>query len=295
MLNNNQQHTTDSQRILKALQQARIQVENAERQKSEPIAIVGMGFRFPGGAKDADSFWHLLENGIDAITEIPPQRWDVDAYYDSNPDTPGKMYTRYGGFIDEVDQFDPQFFGIAPREAMDMDPQQRLLLEISWEALENAGFSADKLKGTPTGVFIGMSADDYSHLCINFDTLEQVDAYTGFGNARSIGVGRLAYTLGLQGVTLQLDTSCSSSLLGIHLACQSLRSRECNLALAGGVNLMLSPIGTILFSKSKALSPDGRCKTFDAAANGYARGEGCGIVVLKRLSDAIAEDRKSVV
>ncbi|MBD2136213.1 SDR family NAD(P)-dependent oxidoreductase [Anabaena sp. FACHB-1237] len=290
MLNNNLQNTTDSQRILKALQQARTQVENAERQKSEPIAIVGMGFRFPGGAKDADSFWHLLENGIDAITEIPPQRWDVDAYYDPNPDAPGKMYTRYGGFIDAVEQFDPQFFGIAPREAMEMDPQQRLLLEVTWEAIENAGFSADKLKGTSTGVFIGMSADDYAHLCINFDTLEQVDAYTGFGNARSIGVGRLAYTLGLQGVTVQLDTSCSSSLLGIHLACQSLRSRECNLALAGGVNLMLSPIGTILFSKSKALSPDGRCKTFDASADGYARGEGCGIVVLKRLSDAIADN-----
>lgn len=287
MLNNNQQTSSDSQRILKALQQARIQVENAERQKSEPIAIVGMGLRFPGNAKDADSFWHLLKNGIDAITEIPPQRWNVDDYYDPNPDAPGKMYTRYGGFIDEVDKFDPHFFGIAPREAMDMDPQQRLLLEVSWEALENGGFSADKLKGTPTGVFIGMSADDYSHLCINFDTLEQVDAYTGLGNARSIGVGRLAYTLGLQGVTVQLDTSCSSSLTGIHLACQSLRSHECSLALAGGVNLMLSPIGTILFSKSKALSPDGRCKTFDASADGYGRGEGCGVVVLKRLSDAI--------
>ncbi|MTJ54462.1 type I polyketide synthase [Anabaena sp. UHCC 0253] len=286
----NQDQNATLQRLLNALKQARTQLENVERQKTEPIAIIGMGLRFPGGVKNPETFWQLLANGKDAITEIPAQRWDVDRYYDPDPDAPGKMYTRYGGFLDAVDQFDPQFFGISPREAIDMDPQQRLLLEVAWEAIENAGIAAEGLKGTQTGLFVGMSADDYSQLSINFDDLNRLDAYSGFGTARSIAIGRLAYILGLQGLTMQLDTSCSSSLLGIHLACQSLRSGECNLALAGGVNLMLSPITTILFCKTKALSADGHCKTFDAAADGYARGEGCGMVVLKRLSDAIADN-----
>ena len=171
------------QRLLNALKQGRTQLENVERQKTEPIAIIGMGFRFPGGAKNPETFWQLLENGVDAITEIPAQRWDVDRYYDPDPDAPGKMYTRYGGFLDEVDQFDPQFFGISPREATDMDAQQRLLLEITWEAIENAGIAAERLKGTQTGVFVGISADDYSQLSINFDDLNRLDAYSGFGNA----------------------------------------------------------------------------------------------------------------
>ncbi|QJB46194.1 type I polyketide synthase [Dolichospermum flos-aquae] len=285
----NQEQTTSLQRLLHALKQARTQIENTERQKTEPIAIIGMGFRFPGGVKDQETFWQLLDQGVDAITEVPSDRWDVERYYDLNPDAPGKIYTRYGGFLEQVDQFDPQFFGIAPREAMDMDPQHRLLLEMTWEAIENAGIAPERLKGTQTGLFVGMSSDDYSQLSLNFEDLNSVEAYRGLGSARSIAVGRLAHILDLQGLTMQLDTSCSSSLLAIHLACQSLRSGESHLAIAGGVNLILSPMNTILGCKLRALSTDGRCKTFDAAADGYVRGEGGGMVLLKRLSEAEAD------
>lgn len=256
--------------------------------KSESIALVGMDCRFPGGANSPEAYWELLRNGVDAITEVPPDRWDLSAYYDANPETPGKMYTRYGGFLDQVDQFDPQFFGISPREAINLDPQQRLLLEVSYTALERAGQSPDSLRGSSTGVFIGISFDDYAKRSLHSGDLTRIDAYSSLGNTRSIAVGRIAYVLGLQGPVIQLDTTCSSSLLAVHLACQSLRSGECDLALAGGVSLMLAPDVTIGFCKLKALSADGRCKTFDANANGYSRGEGCGIVVLKRLADAVA-------
>ena len=277
-----------SQRLLNALKQARQQLETVEQQTNEPIAIVGMGCRFPGGANDPDAYWHLLSQGVDAIAEIPQQRWNVEAYYDRNPEAKGKMYTRYGGFIENVDQFDPQFFGISPREAESLDPQQRLLLEVSYTALEHAGQSIEQLKGSQTGVFIGIGFDDYAKRSISSNDPTRIDAYSSLGNTRSIAVGRIAYVFGLQGPVIQLDTTCSSSLLAVHLACQSLRSRECHLALAGGVNLMLSPEPMIGFCKLKALSVDGRCKTFDASADGYGRGEGCGIVVLKRLSDALA-------
>lgn len=278
------------ERLLSALKQARARLEASEYEKTEPIAIIGMGCRFPGGAKTPQDFWELVHSGVDGIGEIPASRWDVDGYYHPDPDVPGKMYTKYGGFISEVDTFDPQFFGISPREAECMDPQQRLLLEVSWEAIENAGIAADSLLSTPTGLFVGISFDDYSKLSVNSGDATRIDAYSSLGNSRSIAVGRLGYILGIQGPAMQLDTSCSSSLLAVHLACQSLRSRECNLALAGGVNLMLSPEVTISFSKLKALAGDGRCKTFDASADGYARGEGCGIIVLKRLSDALADN-----
>ncbi|MFN6560887.1 MAG: type I polyketide synthase [Nostoc sp. ChiSLP01] len=283
------QTLTSSERILQALLQARTQLEAVEQKKTEPIAIIGMGCRFPGGVQNPQAYWDLLSNGVDAIAPIPTERWDVNRCYHPDPDAPGKMYVRNGGFIDRVDEFDPEFFGISPREAEGMDPQQRLLLEIAWEALENAGLAPESLKGSATGVFVGIGSDDYSRLSVNSGDLNRIDAYSSLGNARSIAVGRVAYVLGLQGPTMQLDTSCSSSLLGIHLACRSLRTGECNLALAGGVNLMLSPVMTISFCKLKALAPDGRCKTFDAAADGYSRGEGCGVVVLKRLSDAIAD------
>jgi acyl transferase domain-containing protein/thioesterase domain-containing protein len=262
--------------------------EIIEQARTEPIAIIGMDCRFPGRANSPETYWRLLHDGVDAIAEIPAHRWDVESYYDSNPDLPGKMYTNKGGFLDEVDKFDPLFFSISPLEAANMDPQQRLLLEVSYSALENAGQPIEKLKGSKTGVFVGICFDDYSKLSNNSGNPEQIDAYTSIGNAKSIAAGRLSYVFGFQGPNVSLDTSCSSSLLAIHLACQSLRSRESDLALAGGVNLMLSPEVTIGFCKLKALSPNGRCKTFDATADGYARGEGCGIVVLKRLSDAIA-------
>ncbi len=255
----------------------------------EPIAIVGMGCRFPGGADSPEAFWSLLREGRDAITEVPRTRWDVDAYYDPDPDAPGKMNTRWGGFLGRVEEFDAEFFGIAPREARAMDPQQRLLLEVAWEALEHAGYAATTLAGTRTGVFVGIAATDYMRLRLNSGNAMALDVYTGTGSALSVASGRLSYVFGLQGPSLAVDTACSSSLVAVHLASQSLRSGECRLALAGGVNVILSPETTITFSKARMLAADGRCKTFDAAADGYVRGEGCGLVVLKRLSDALAD------
>jgi acyl transferase domain-containing protein/acyl carrier protein len=256
---------------------------------SEPIAIVGLGCRFPGRASDPEAFWQLLHDGVDAITEVPIERWDIDAFYDADPDAPGKMYTRWGGFLEGVDQFDPQFFGMAPREALSLDPQQRLLLEVSWEALEHAGQRPDALRGSATGVFVGISGNEYVGLQLRGRTLSDLDAYAGTGNAPSMAAGRLSFTMGLQGPSLAVDTACSSSLVAVHLACQSLRSGECRLALAGGVNLILTPTANVVLSRARMMSADGRCKTFDAAADGYVRGEGCGIVVLKRLSDALAD------
>ena len=276
------------QDALMEMRSLRGKLSAVEKAKTEAIAIIGMDCRFPGGANSPEAYWELLRSGVDAITEVPSERWLIDDYYDSDPDVPGKMYTRYGGFIDSVDKFDPQFFGISPREATKMDPQQRLLLEVSYTALERSGQSLQELNGSQTGVFIGISFDDYAKFSLNSGDVNSIDAYSSLGNTRSIAVGRLSYALGLQGPTMQLDTTCSSSLLATHLACQSLRNKESNLALAGGVSLMLSPEPTIGFCKLKALAADGRCKTFDANANGYVRGEGCGIIVLKRLSDAIS-------
>ncbi len=274
---------------LQELRKMRSQLEANENAKTEPIAIIGMDCRFPGGASNPESYWNLLEKGVDGIQEIPSDRWNVEKYYDDDPDQPGKMYTRHGGFLNQVDQFDPRFFGISPLEAVSLDPQQRLLLEVSYGAIENAGYPPESLKGSKTGVFVGICFDDYAKVCFSNGNLDKIEAFSSLGNSKSVGVGRLSYIFGFQGPALGLDTSCSSSLLAIHLACQSLRNRESNLALAGGVNLMLAPDVTIGFCKLRALSAIGRCKTFDAMADGYVRGEGCGIVVLKRLSDALAD------
>ncbi len=277
-------------RALSKLDELQAKVDVLGRVKTEPIAIIGLGCRFPMGANDPEAFWRLLRDGVHAISEVPRDRWDVDAYYDPDPSAPGKMYTRYAGFLDRVDTFDPHFFGIAPREAVSMDPQQRLLLEVTWEALEHAGIVPERLLGSLTGVFIGISTSDYALLQAagHIDT-GRIDAYSGTGNASSIASGRLSYTLGLQGPNMAVDTACSSSLVALHLACQSLRNGEAHLALAGGVNAILSPGTTINFSKARMLAADGHCKTFDAAADGYVRGEGCGMVVLKRWSEAIAD------
>lgn len=279
---------SSSQRLLLALEEAVGKLETVERSKTEPIAIIGMSCRFPGGVNNPESFWQLLINGVDAITEVPPERWNVDAYYDPNPDTAGKMYTRYGGFLQQVDQFDPQFFSISPREAVRTDPQQRLLLEVSWEALENASLIPNQQSVSQTGVFVGVTTNDYARLLMPSGDLSPIDAYYITGNPLNAVAGRLSYTLGLQGPCMAIDTACSSSLVAVHLACQSLRNGECENALAGGVNLILSPENTIALSKAKMLAPDGRCKTFDAEADGIVRGEGCGVLVLKRLSDAVA-------
>lgn len=249
----------------------------------EPIAVIGMGCRFPE-ANHPQAFWQLLSRGGNAITEVPPDRWEIDQFYDPIPGRPGKMNTRWGGFLAQVDQFDPQFFGISPREASSMDPQQRLLLEVAWEALEASGQVVERLAGSSTGVFIGISSSDYRQIFQGgYDCL---DPYMSTGNAFSIAANRLSYWLNLQGPSLAVDTACSSSLVAVHLACQSLRSGESNLALAGGVNLILAPEVTIVLSQAQMMSSDGRCRTFDAGANGYVRGEGCGVVVLKRLTDA---------
>jgi acyl transferase domain-containing protein len=261
-------------------------LSEAEKANKEPIAIIGAGVRFPGDVNDLESYWKLLVNGVDAISEIPQDRWDLEMFYDPDPETPGKMYTRMGGFLKHIDQFDPHFFGISPRETISMDPQQRLVLQVGWEALENAGQAPDKLNGSLTSVFMGISNNDYSRVL--FDEYADIDLHYATGNSFSVVPGRLSYLLGLQGPSMAVDTACSSSLVAIHLACQSLRSGESNLALAGGVNLILTPEMNINFSKAKMMAFDDKCKTFDAAADGYVRGEGCAIIVLKRLSDAIA-------
>ncbi|PZD72650.1 Phenyloxazoline synthase MbtB [Acaryochloris thomasi RCC1774] len=253
----------------------------------ESIAIVGMGCRFPGGVNDPEAYWQLLQSGRDPITEVPQQRWDVDAYFDADPSVPGKTYTRHGGFLDQVDQFDPDFFGISPREATAMDPQQRLLLEVSWEALERAGYAPQQLKGSRTGVYVAIGTSDYANL--QAKTPEGIDAYTGTGSGFCFAAGRLSYVLGLQGPNMALDAACSSSLMAVHLGCQSLRNEECDLVLAGGVNLLLSPESNIVFSATRMMATDGHCKTFDAAADGYVRSEGCAVVALKRFKDAQAD------
>ncbi|GAA6619606.1 type I polyketide synthase [Scytonema sp. NUACC26] len=276
------------QQSLFVVQKLKSKLAEIEDAKTEPIAIIGMSCRFPGEANDPEAFWQLLHEGVDTISEVPAQRWNINDYYDPNPNAPGKMYTRTAGFLHQVDQFDPMFFGISPREAISLDPQQRLLLEVSWEALENAGQPSNKLTSSQTGIYVGIGQNDYAQLQMKFDDPTQIDTYTGTGNGFCFASGRLSYVLGLQGPNMAIDTACSSSLVAVHLACQSLRAGECNLALAGGVQLILSPEITIFLSRAHALSPDGRCKTFDAAADGFGRGEGCGVVVLKRLSDAVA-------
>ena len=252
----------------------------------EKIAIVGSSCRFPG-AKNLDLFWNVLRNGLDAITEVPLERWDIDAFYDLDLATTGTMNSRWGGFLEQVDRFDPQFFGISPREAERIDPQQRLLLEVAWESLENAGIASSQLNGSKTGVFIGASSYDYG--LILGSHRELINAYNGVGTNLSILSNRLSYLLNLRGPSLTIDTACSSSLVAIHYACGSLQSGESSLCLVGGVNLILSPQATITFSQARMMAADGRCKTFDASADGYVRGEGCGVVVLKRLEDALRD------
>ena len=212
-----------------------------------------------------------------------------DAYYDPDPDAPGKIATSFGAFLDQVDRFEPQFFEIAPREALTMDPQQRLLLEVSWEALENAGQSPVRLGHTRTGVYIGVCSNDYAQLLLEAGNPALLDMYYASGIAHSIASGRLSYVLGLQGPSISVDTACSSSLVAVHLACQGLRNGECRLALAGGVNVILSPEIFSALSRARMLAADGKCKTFDAAADGFVRGEGCAVVVLKRLEDALTD------
>ena len=267
-------------------QQSRL--EELERRRTEPIAIVGIGCHLPGAENGPEDFWQLLDLGKSAISAVPEDRWDVAAYYDPDVDAPGRMASKWGGFLSRIDRFDAPFFGIAGREANSVDPQHRMLLEVCWEALEHAGHSPRKFSGTATGVFVGICASDYQTLLLARGE-ETIDSYLASGTAPSIAAGRISYALGLQGPSIAVDTACSASLVAVHLACQSLRVDECRMALAGGVNAILSPKTTIALSKAHMMASDGRCKTFDGRADGFVRGEGCGMVVLKRLSDAQAD------
>ena len=252
----------------------------------ERIAVIGMGTRFARGSATPEAFWDMLTNGTDCISEVPASRWSLDDFYSITND-PGKMNSRFGGFISEpLDMFDASMFGISPREADRLDPQQRLLLEVSWEALERAGYCTQTSSGSPVGVYVGICSNDFQMLQACTGNMDLVDNYFGTGNATSCAAGRISYLMNFQGPNIAVDTACSSSLVSTHLAVQALREGDCDMALACGVNVLVSPVPSINFAQAGMLSPGGRCKTFDASADGYVRGEGCGVIVLKRLSVA---------
>ncbi len=282
-------HSVLLRQALRAVEQMKRKLDAAEQRARQPIAIVGMGCRFPGGADDAASFWELLRDGREAISEVPADRWDIDAYYDPDPAKPGKMVSRFGGFLTDIDKFDAAFFGIAPREAAMMDPQQRLLLEVTWQALESGAIAPRSLAGSSTGIYLGIASGDYGQMQLHSGDARLLDVHYASGNGHSIASGRLSYLLGLKGPSVSIDTACSSSLVAVHLACQALRAGECSMAIAGGVNVILAPETTVALSQAHMLAPDGRSKAFDARADGFARAEGCGVVVLKPLALAEAD------
>ncbi len=273
-------------RALLAIRKLRAEIDRLKAGAHEPVAIVGMACRFPGGSDTPEAFWANLAGAVDCTSDAPPDRWSTEAWYDPDPEAPRKMITKHGGFIDAIDRFDAAFFNISGREAAAMDPQHRILLETAWEAIDNAGYDLARLRQGPTGVYVGVSTNDYTRLSMSAS--DELLPYGATGCALSIVANRLSYTLDLSGPSLALDTACSSSLVAAHLACDALRRREVDTMLVCGVNILISPYVMSIFSKMGALCPDGRCKTFDASANGYARGEGCGVLVLKRLSDAEA-------
>ncbi|HET8681027.1 MAG TPA: beta-ketoacyl synthase N-terminal-like domain-containing protein, partial [Micromonosporaceae bacterium] len=275
---------TPLQRALLGIRELRAQLDEVERARTEPIAVIGIGCRLPGGANDPESFWRLLHDGVDAIRDMPQDRWDVDAYFDPDPEAPGKMSTRWGGFLNGIEQFDPAFFGISPWEAANMDPQQRLMLEVAQEAFDDAGQVRAQLRGSRTGVFIGLAHSEYGWL--NLSNPELSNVYTATGSFGSIVANRVSYLYDLRGPSYTMDAVCSSSLLAVHQACESLRSGDCTMALAGGAGLFLKPEGFVWFTKLGVMATDGRCKAFDASGDGIVLGEGVAAVVLKTLSRA---------
>jgi 3-oxoacyl-(acyl-carrier-protein) synthase/SAM-dependent methyltransferase/acyl carrier protein len=275
-------------RALVELRRLRAELESCRRGQLEPVAIIGLAVRLPGGITSPERFWKALAGGEDLITTVPSERWDAQAYWSPDGDQPGTMYDTHGGFLSDIDAFDADLFGIHPREAASMDPQHRILLEMTWEALERANIDPRSLKNTQTGIYLGLTNSDYGRLLV--EDSRAIDGYTGVGAAASIGAGRLAYFLGTHGPALAIDTACSSSLVAVHQAVQSLRKGEIDLAIVGAANLILSPEMNVSFSRTRMLSRDGRCKTFDASADGYVRAEGCCVVVLKRLADAARDN-----
>jgi acyl transferase domain-containing protein len=275
------------QDALAAIEHLESRLAKEQQRRREPVAIIGAGCRYPGDITNVEELWRTVRDGIDGVTEVPRDRWDVDDYYSPDPQAVGRMVTRRGGFLSGIDRFDAAFFGISPREAISLDPQHRLLLETSLEAVENACIAPDSLANSKTGVFVGITTNDYLRLMQGIGA-DATETYIGTGTALNAASGRISFTWGLQGPSVSVDTACSSSLVAIHLACQSLRAGDSDFALAGGVNVVLTPEPMILFSKWGMMAPDGRCKTFDAAADGFVRAEGCAMIALKRLSDALA-------
>jgi acyl transferase domain-containing protein len=266
------------QESLIAIERLQAKLDETERAKREPVAIVGIACRYPG-VDGPDALWQVLADGKEVVGQIPKDRWDIDDYYDPDPAAPGKIVTRRAGILPEIDQFDPTYFGISPREAQTLDPQHRLLLETSLEAMEHAGIAPDTLVGSATGVFVGITTHDYGDI-VRAGGPETSDVYSGTGSALNAAAGRISFTWGFQGPCVAVDTACSSSLVAIHLAARSLRNGESDLALAGGVNVILLPDPMVMMSRWGMLSPDGRCKTFDAGADGFVRGEGCAMIAL---------------
>jgi acyl transferase domain-containing protein/NADPH:quinone reductase-like Zn-dependent oxidoreductase/short-subunit dehydrogenase len=276
-------------KALISLKRSQARVAALEARRAEPLAIIGMACRLPGGANTPDALWDMLRRGADACGPVPAERWASDDYYDVSADAPGHTHAARAHFLNvPVGAFDAPFFGVSAKEALSLDPQQRLLLEVTWEALEDAGLDPVRLRGSRTGIFTGISSDDYAQAHRHSGRLDLIDGYALTGTCFAPAAGRVSYTFGFEGPSIAVDTACSSSLVAVHLACQSLREGESDLALASGVNLILSPVFHIASSKLGTISPDGLCKTFDSSADGYGRGEGCGVVAIKRLSDAQA-------